>query len=65
MEDGFAAVDQHFAEQRAYIDFGYARLDGRFDRFERKLDQFIDVQLQTNQLTDRRLRALEAERGSA
>ena len=34
-------------------------LDHRFDRLERKLDQFIDVQLRTNQLVEVRLTALE------
>jgi hypothetical protein len=37
-------------------------MDAGFGRIERTLNQFIDVQLQTNQLVDRRLRALEAQR---
>jgi hypothetical protein len=37
-------------------------MDGGFSRVERKLDRFIDVQLQTNDLVDRRLRALEEAR---
>jgi hypothetical protein len=39
-----------------------AHVDSRFDRLERKLDQFIDVQLQNNALTDRRLARLESAR---
>lgn len=52
MTAGFAAVDDHFAERRAYTEFGYTRLEqlivglsGRFDRFERKLDQIVDLHL--------------------
>ena len=62
----FDAVDAALLEQRQYTEFGYARLEAkmdagfaRFERVERKLDQFIDVQLQTNQLVERRLNALE------
>ena len=66
VEDGFAAADEHFAEQRAYTEFAFTRLEqtmnARFDRVERKLDQFIETQLQTNQLVDRRLRALKSPR---
>jgi hypothetical protein len=36
------------------------RSDDRFGRLERKLDQFIDVQVRTNDLVERRLRALES-----
>jgi DNA anti-recombination protein RmuC len=58
VEDGSRAVDEHFIEQRAYIEFGLERLektiDGRlanvvdgmntrFDRLERKLDQALDI----------------------
>ena len=63
-EFGYARLD-------AKMDAGFARLDGKMDggfarseRVERKLDQFIDVQLQTNQLVERRLDALEHQRGS-
>jgi len=57
-----------FAFQRleVKIDTGLARLeakidgvDSRLERVERKLDQFIDVQLLANQQTDLRLRTLE------
>lgn len=56
IEDGFTAVAKQFAEQRAYTEFAYARLEtamtgrlngletamtGRFDRLERKLDQIL------------------------
>jgi hypothetical protein len=68
VDQRFNAVDAALVEQRQYIEFAYARLEakmdagfGRVGRFERKLDQFIDVQLQTNQLVDRRLRALEEQ----
>lgn len=33
--------------------------DQQFDRLERKLDRFIDTQLRTNDLTERRLTRLE------
>ena len=57
-----------FAFQRldVKIDTGLARLeakidgaDSRLERVERKIDQFIDVQSQTNRLTDLRLRTLQ------
>ena len=48
MDAGFARIDDHFSK----IDAGLARV-------ERKLDQFIDVQIRTNDLVERRLRALE------
>ena len=48
---------------RREVDVNAARLEGKmdtgFEQIERKLDQFIDTQLQTNQLMDRRLRLLE------
>jgi hypothetical protein len=61
------------ARLEAKMDAGYARLeasdarleakmDAGFSRVERKLDQFIDVQLRTNELVDRRLSALEQDR---
>ncbi len=44
----FADVSEHFVEQRQYTEFAFARLEQvmttRFDRLERKLDQFIDGQ---------------------
>jgi hypothetical protein len=55
----FDAVDLALVEQRQYTEFAFARLDSRFDRFERKLDQFIDTQSTTNKLVERRLTALE------
>jgi hypothetical protein len=68
----FDAVDAAILEQREYTEFAFsqleakmdAKMDAGFGRLERKLDQFIDVQLQTNQLVDRRLRALEEHRRS-
>ena len=38
---------------------GFAQMEERFDHLERKLDGFIEVQLQTNELVDRRLKILE------
>jgi len=55
-----AKMDAGFAK----TDAGFAKTDAGFGRLERKLDQFIDVQLQTNRLVDRRLRALEEQRPS-
>jgi tetrahydromethanopterin S-methyltransferase subunit G len=49
-------VDGRFAQ----IDGRLDGIDGRLDRIERKLDGFIEVQRQTNQLMDRRLRLLES-----
>ncbi len=55
----FNAVDEAFLEQRQYIEFSHARLEAKMDagfaRVEHKLDHFIDVQLQTNALVERRL----------
>ena len=67
----FDALEAAIVEQREYTDFaftqldhkidaGFAQWDDRFSRFERKLDQFIDVQVRTNDLVERRLRALES-----
>jgi hypothetical protein len=60
----FAQVDVAFLEQRQYTEFAFDRLrtemqDG-FERLERKLDQFIDVQMRTNILAERRLTLLES-----
>jgi hypothetical protein len=38
-------------------------VDGRFNRLERKLDQFIDTQSRANELVERRLTALEPPSG--
>ena len=67
----FDALEAAIVEQREYtefaftqldhkIDAGFAQWDDRFSRFERKLDQFIDVQVRTNDLVERRLRARES-----
>ena len=49
VDQRFTEVAQAFVEQRRYTEFAFATLDGkmnaRFDRLERKLDQFIDTQL--------------------
>lgn len=59
-------IDTGLARLEAKIDGVDSRLgakidgvDSRLERVERKLDQFIDVQSQTNRLTDLRLRARE------
>ena len=59
LDERFDAVDVALIEQRQYTEFAFDRLDSRFDRLERKLDQFIDVQSRTNALVERRLTALE------
>ena len=64
IDERFNQVDAAILEQRRYTEFAYERLDTKMDagfaRVERKLDQFIDVQMKTNELVDRRLTALEA-----
>jgi thioredoxin-like negative regulator of GroEL len=70
----FDAVDAALIEQRQYTEFAFDRLasemragfndiDGRFNRIERKLHQFIDTQSRANELVERRLRALEPPSG--
>ena len=69
IDERFAAVDEALSEQRQHTEFAFDRLrdemkdgfvgiDRRFDRLERKLDQFIDTQSATNKLVERRLGAL-------
>ena len=56
VDQKFEAVDAAILEQRQYTEFAYSRLEARmdagfsrlgerFDRLERKLDQFIDLHL--------------------
>jgi hypothetical protein len=49
----FDAVDEHFANQRGYIEFASERLEKslatRLDRAERKLHKFIDLHIQSRQ----------------
>jgi len=62
MEAGFSRLEGKIAAESSRLD---AKMDAGFGhvrRIERKLDQFIDVQLQANELMDRRLRALEKQR---
>ena len=70
LEELGQSVDAGFLEQREYTEFAFDRLrtemvsrfnrvDRRFDRLERKLDQFIDTQSRTNTLVERRLQGLE------
>ena len=76
VDERFDAVDVALIEQRQYTEFAFDRLadamrngfngvDGRFNRLERKLDQFIDTQSRANQLVERRLTALEPRSGQA
>ena len=66
----FDDVTAALAEQRQYTEFAFDRLasemragfkgvEGRFNRLERKLDQFIDTQSKANELVERRLQILE------
>lgn len=62
-EFAFARLEQRL---EARMDAGFATMDDRFSktdaglaRVERKIDQFIDVQIRTNELVERRLGALE------
>ena len=74
VDQRFKDVEAAFVEQRQYTEFAFSRLeeklegkmdagfagvDSRLSRIERKLDQFIDAQSHTNQLVERRLTALE------
>ena len=70
VDERFDQVDTALVEQRLYTEFaserldakmdaGFANMDGRFSRLERKLDQFIDTQSTANELVERRLQALE------
>ena len=77
VEGRFADIDEHFAEQRRYIEFGldtlrielrtemragFQGMDRRLDRIEDKLDRFIDTQGGINRDLQRRTRALEETR---
>ena len=66
----FGEVRAALAEQRQYTEFAFDRVasemrdgfkgvEGRFNKLERKLDQFIDTQSKTNDLVERRLQMLE------
>ncbi len=59
----FETVSESFAEQRRYIEFVGDQVnrkwDARFQRVERKLDQFIDRQTETNTDLKRRVTLLE------
>ena len=62
----FEKVDARFEKIDARFDKIEGRFDkveGRFDRLERKLDQFIDTQVRTNALVERRLQSLEPKHG--
>ena len=58
MDAGFARIDARFARMEA----GFARIDARLDRLEHtilQVLQFVDVQIKTNELVERRLLLLE------
>ena len=61
--EAYLKLDAKIAGLDSKMDSGFARLDSKMDagfaRLERKLDQFIDTQIHTNQVVDRRLRLLE------
>ena len=57
---GLDRVDESFAEMRDLVYDRTEKLNSRFNRLERKLDQFIDTQSKTNELTERRLIRLES-----
>jgi len=58
-EFAFEQVSTGLTEIRTEMRAGFYDTATRFDRFERKLDQFIDTQSRTNALVERRLTALE------
>jgi len=61
-EFAFDRVESRFNTLESRFDTVETRFDtveSRFDRLERKLDQFIDTQITTNKLVERRLTALE------
>jgi hypothetical protein len=57
-----AQIGEVEAKLGARMDAGFAQVDARFARVERKLDQFIDTQSRTNELVERRLRLIEPPR---
>jgi hypothetical protein len=63
LERRFDGIQAALVEQRQYTEFAFERLSDelrrRFDRLDRKLDQFIDTQFRANELVERRLQALE------
>jgi chromosome segregation ATPase len=56
VETRIDALDKKIDDVEARLS---AKIDSAIARLERKLDQFIDVQTETNRLTDLRLKALE------
>lgn len=52
-------AEHAFETLRTEMQSGFGRMDQRFNRLERKLDQFIDTQSKTNELAERRLTRLE------
>lgn len=62
----FNDVTAAFVEQRQYTDSAFTTLLGQmsagFQRIERKLDGFIEVQTRTNELVEKRLTRLEGPR---
>ena len=65
LRGGFNELRGGFNELRGGLNElrgGLNELRGGVQRFERKLDQFIDMQSKTNELVERRLNALESTR---
>lgn len=73
MDSRFNDVDAAFVDHRQYTEHlfetlriemqsGFQRVDTRFNRLERKVDQFVDTQSKQNELTERRLTLLEDRR---
>ena len=63
IDQRFDQIDQRFGQidsRFGQIDSRFGQMDSRFERLERKLDQFIDTQSKTNELTERRLIRLES-----
>ena len=59
MDQRFDEVGMALREQREYTESAYTRLEAKMDtgfaRIERKLEQFIDVELQTDAPVEHRL----------
>ena len=53
-------TEHAFETLRTEVQLGFRRMDQRFNRLEHTLDQFVDTQSKTNELTERRLTRLES-----
>jgi hypothetical protein len=67
VSEGLAQQEKYTGEAYIKLDAKIAGLDSKMDagfgRIVQKLDQFIDAQVHTNQLVDRRLRLVEERLG--